>query len=200
MKYENLKAEKGIVDGKDECCGLPTAREVYRNEIADEAIQELVDKNNKLEAEREIFNSYDDSWKMAERIHELEKALESRLKVIEELKSQNAAYVKALSENAIGHDWLTEKELIEADNAAMKARIKDLESQVPTWHQCERANDEGLYDFPPENGEYIVQFRLRTGKLVTMACEFDVDYYDWDEAQYGAKAIQWCEEPAAPNI
>lgn len=195
MKYENLKAETGIVDGKDECAGLPTAREVYRKEIADEAIQELVDKVNKLEAEREISNSYDDAWKMAERIHELEKAIESRQKIIEELKAQNANLAKALSESAIGHDWLNEKELIEADNAAMKKRIKDLEHHVPKWHQCEHPNSEGFYDLPPESGEYIVQVRARNGRLETFATDFDADYSDWPELINGTVVIQWCEEP-----
>lgn len=179
-------------------------------------------KVKNLEAEREISNSYDDAWKMAERIHELEKALESRLKVIEDSRAQIETLTKALSENAIGHDWLAEKDLIEADNAAMKKRIKELEAiphtdntaviaelsaenkklrkQVPVWHQCEYANADGLYDLPPENGEYIVQFRTRAGKLVTTACEFDVDYDDWDHQPYGSTAIQWCELPTAPAL
>lgn len=155
----------------------------------------LGEKVKKLEAEREISNSYDDAWKMAERIHELEKALESRQKIIEELKAQNANLAKALSESAIGHDWLNEKELIEADNAAMKKRIKDLEHHVPKWHQCEHPDSEGFYDLPPESGEYIVQVRSRSGRLETFAADFDADYSDWTDLINGSVVIQWCEEP-----
>lgn len=81
--------------------------------------------------------------------------------------------------------------------AELSAENEKLRKQVPVWHQCEYANADGLYDLPPEDGEYIVQFRTRTGKLITMACEFDVDYCDWD---CGLTAIQWCELPTAPVL
>ena len=171
---------------------------VYIASEADSVMESYEKRIKELEAEREISNSYDDAWKMAERIHELENALESRLKVIEDSRVQIETLTKELSESAIGHDWLSEKELIEADNAAMKKRIKDLE-HVPQWHQCEHPDSEGFYDLPPESGEYIVQVRSRSGHLETFAAEFDADYSDWPELINGSVVIQWCEEPK-PSI
>lgn len=85
-----------------------------------------------------------------QRIHELEKALESRLKVIEDSRAQIETLTKALSENAIGHDWLAEKDIIESDNAAMKKRIQELENKNKNlryssdmWMSCCKLMSEG---------------------------------------------------------
>lgn len=62
------------------------------------------------------------------------------------------------------------------------------------WHRCDKPNSDGLYDLPPESGEYVIQYELNGKKYVTSAT-YEADYNDWNELCYGSNVIQWRELP-----
>ena len=78
-------------------------------------------------------------------------------------------------------------------------RIKELEAEN-RWHRCDKPNDEGFYDLPPENGEYIVEFVSGLGKVTICAAGYYADYDDWDCPPFNSKARQWREMPKAPEV
>lgn len=62
------------------------------------------------------------------------------------------------------------------------------------WHRCDKPNSDGLYDLPPESGEYVIQYECNGKKYVTSAT-YEADYNDWNELCHGSNVIQWRELP-----
>ena len=87
----------------------------------------------------------------------------------------------------------------EVEFDATKARIKELEAEN-RWHRCDVPNEDGLYDLPPEDGEYIVEFVSGLGKVTICASEYDADYNYWDASPFNSEARQWREMPKAPEV
>lgn len=81
---------------------------------------------------------------------------------------------------------------------AAKAKIKELENKNK-WHRCDKPNEDGFYDLPAEDGEYIVQVEF-DGKLSVTSSEFDPDESDWPDLHVDAKVIQWREMPKALEV
>lgn len=67
------------------------------------------------------------------------------------------------------------------------------------WHRCNKPNEDGQCDLPPESGEYIVQVEFK-GKVNVTSSEFDIDEpADWLDLHPEANVIQWRETPKAPE-
>ena len=82
-------------------------------------------------------------------------------------------------------------------------RIDAMESENK-WHRCDIPNDDGLYDFPPEPGDYIVEFVSNENPIMdndpcVMQSTFDPDYNDWNPEPFDCHARQWREMPKAPE-
>lgn len=86
-------------------------------------------------------------------------------------------FVKRCNKSSILRDFLLQA--MEAENM---------------WHRCDKPNSDGLYDLPPESGEYVIQYECNGKKYVTSAT-YEADYNDWNELCYGSNVIQWRELP-----
>ena len=94
------------------------------------------------------------------------------------------------------------KHALEFDLA--QARIKELETENK-WHRCDTPTEDGLFDLPPEPGDYLVEFVSNDNPIMdndpcVMQSTFDPDYNDWDPQPFDCHARQWREMPKAPRI
>lgn len=68
------------------------------------------------------------------------------------------------------------------------------------WHRCDIPNEDGLYNLPPENGEYIVEFVSKKSKSIVTSSDYDAEYNDWENEPFNCSARQWRELPKAPEV
>lgn len=98
--------------------------------------------------------------------------------------------------------YMTERDLLLKDNVRLKHKVERLERErvdQNKWHRCDKPNEDGFYDLPAEDGEYIVQVEF-DGKLSVTSSEFVTDEPDWPDLHVDAKVIQWREMPKAPEV
>lgn len=98
---------------------------------------------------------------------------------------------------------IAELERMDTENtiqiAKMNGYISVLE-ETQKWHRCDTPNEDGLYDLPPEDGEYIVEYVHKNGKGNVTSAEYNADYTDWDGVPFDCEVRQWRELPKAPEV
>lgn len=108
------------------------------------------------------------------------------------------------------YSWVYYAGKVESIINKMQQRIEELENENKelkdenAWHRCDIPNEDGLYNFPPEPGNYLVEFvsdypESKESPFVTES-EFDPNYNDWDPTPFGNHARQWREMVKAPEV
>lgn len=91
-----------------------------------------------------------------------------------------------------------------AEFEKIKAELEYTRAKLPKWHRCDKPNEDGLYDLPPESGTYFAQWETTWADGKTMRycepLEYDADNCDWPSLTNHAHVIQWCENPIPPEV
>ena len=117
-------------------------------------------------------------------------ALKREVQQLREITSGNRSTIDDVVEiNTLTSEVKALREM----NAKLQGEKIKLEAEN-RWHRCDKPNSDGLYDLPPESGEYVIQYELNGKKYVTSAT-YEADYNDWNELRYGSNVIQWRELP-----
>lgn len=91
-----------------------------------------------------------------------------------------------------------------AEFEKIKTELEELRAKLPKWHRCDKPNEDGLYDLPPESGSYFAQWETTWADGKTTRCceplEYDADNCDWPSLTNRAHVIQWCENPVQPEV
>lgn len=153
---------------------------------------------------KDHFHTHDNSAIIAEGIENLKQQLGASIGENKKLK-QRIDELEGDNKD-LRDDRKSSIELI----SDLHERIAELENENKelkdenAWHRCDIPNEDGLYNFPAEPGNYLVEFvsdypESKESPFVTES-EFDPDYNDWDSIPFGTHARQWREMVKAPEV
>lgn len=146
------------------------------------------------------FHTHDNSAIIAEGIENLKQQLGASIGENQKLK-QRIDELEGDNKD-LRDDRKSSIELI----SNLHERIAELENENKElknendWHRCDIPNEDGLYNLPPKDGEYIVEFVSNKGKSIVTSSNYDANYNDWENAPFNCSARQWRELPKAPEV
>lgn len=86
----------------------------------------------------------------------------------------------------------------------IKAELECTRAKLPKWHRCDKPNEDGFYDLPPESDTYFAQYETTwsdgTTERYCEPLEYDADNCDWPQLTNLCRVIQWCENPIPPEV